>query len=260
MKRVLIWSLSGVLVAGIICLIFFPATWLAAVIEKKTGGHIALGEAEGSIWNGSAYIGTTADHDAALRPLLPGRCSWRMSPLILLGMLDLTLHNSEALSRPMKIGGSWRQWELGPSLLVLPAERLAALGAPLNTIRPSGQMRLGWQSLTLVPDSAVSQGVRLQGRMQLELTEMASALSPVKPLGAYRLQLDWRGEQALLDLATLSGPLMLSGKGVIANQHLRFSGQASAQKGQEERLALLLNLLGQRRQVGDNTIFVLEFK
>ncbi len=260
MKRVLLWSLSGMLVAGIICLIFFPASWLAAVIEKKTGGRIALGEAQGSIWNGSAYIGTPADAESVVTPLLPGRFSWHISPWIALGRLKLTLQNSEALRRPLDITGNWRQWQLGPSEILLPADRLIALGAPLNTIRPTGQIQLGWQSLQLMPDSRLVQGMRIEGRMHLEMQQMTSALSPVKPLGSYRLQLDWRGDQALLELATIAGPLLLSGKGVIANQHLRFSGEASAQKGQEERLAMLLNLLGQRRQAGDNTIFALEFK
>ena len=47
---------------------------------------------------------------------------------------------------------------------------------------------------------------------------------------------------------------------MIVNQHLQFSGEASARQGQEERLAMLLNLLGQRRQVGNKNIYVLEFK
>lgn len=257
MKRVLLWSLAGLFVMGLIYLIFLPAALLATVIEQKTGGRIALGDAEGSLWRGSAFIGTVATSEAALTPLLPGRFSWRLSPLLLLGRVDLLLENSEALSQPLEIKGSWRQWQLGPSGVLLPAERLIALGSPLNTIRPSGQMRLSWQSLKFASDA---KGLLIDGRMQLDMTEIASALSPVKPLGAYRLQLDWHGNQALLELATSAGPLMLSGTGVIANQHLQFSGEASAQKGQEERLAMLLNLLGQRRQVGNKNIYALEFK
>ena len=257
MKRVLIWSLAGLLVMGLIFLIFLPAAWFANVIEKKSGGRIALGGVEGSVWRGSAFIGTLKEHDAVLTPLLPGRFSWHLSPLLLVGRVDMTLQNKEALSQPLEIKGSWQQWQIGSSSVFLPAERLAALGAPLNTIRPSGQMRLSWQSLKLATDS---KGLQIDGRMQLDMTEIASALSPVKPLGAYRLQLDWRGSQAMLELGTLSGPLILSGKGMILNQHLQFSGEARARQGQEERLAMLLNLLGQRRQVGNKNIYALEFK
>jgi general secretion pathway protein N len=96
--------------------------------------------------------------------------------------------------------------------------------------------------------------------MQLDMTEIASALSPVKPLGAYQLQVDWRGERAQLRLKTLSGPLQLQGGGVLAEGRLQFSGEAWAQEGQEQRLAILLNLLGQRRQIGNRNIIALEFK
>jgi len=96
--------------------------------------------------------------------------------------------------------------------------------------------------------------------MQLDMTEIASALSPVKPLGAYQLQFDWRGTRAQLRLKTLSGPLQLQGGGVLANGRLEFSGEAWAQEGQEQRLAILLNLLGQRRHQGNRNIIALEFK
>jgi len=96
--------------------------------------------------------------------------------------------------------------------------------------------------------------------MQLLLSDIASALSPVKPLGAYRLQFDWQGARAQLTLATLSGPLQLEGNGAIVNGRLRFSGLAWAQPGQEQRLASLLALLGQRRQIGDRNVIALEFQ
>lgn len=96
--------------------------------------------------------------------------------------------------------------------------------------------------------------------MLLELTNIASRLSPIKPLGAYQLQLVWHGEQAALTLTTRSGPLLLQGAGRITGGRLQFSGQAQAQEGQEERLAILLNLLGQRRQVGNKNVIALEFK
>lgn len=257
MKRMLTWSLAGLFMMGLVILIFLPASLLAILIEQKTGARIALGDEQGSLWHGSAFVGTIKDGEAALTPLLAGRFSWSVSPLLLVGKVDVSLQNNEALSQPLKIIGSWRQWEISQSSVLLPAERLIALGAPLNTIRPSGQMHLSWQSLKLTVNS---KGWLIDGRMQLNMTEIASALSPVKPLGAYRLQLDWQGDQALLELATISGPLILSGKGMIANQHLQFSGEASAQQGQQERLAMLLNLLGQRRQVGNKNIYALEFK
>jgi general secretion pathway protein N len=257
MKRLLIWGGAAVLVMLLTMMACMPASWLGQIVENQTAGRLALGDPQGSVWQGSAFFGAATDGSAAITPLLPGRFSWRLSPLVLLGRVDALVQNQEALSAPLSVRGSWRQWRLGASSLLLPAERLTALGAPLNTMKPTGRMRLSWEELTL---SRSHDGLAIDGRMQLEMMEIASALSPVKPLGAYRLQLDWHGARAQLSLATLSGPLLLNGDGAIAGGRLQFSGEAKAEEGQEERLAILLNLLGQKRRVGNKNIIALEFK
>ena len=58
----------------------------------------------------------------------------------------------------------------------------------------------------------------------------------------------------------LGRPLLLEGAGAIVNGRLQFSGQAWAQQGEEQRLAILLNLLGQRRRVGNRNVIALEFQ
>jgi general secretion pathway protein N len=92
------------------------------------------------------------------------------------------------------------------------------------------------------------------------MDDIASRLSPIKPLGAYQLIMDWRGQQAQLVLKTVKGPMLLSGTGSLTNGRFQFSGKAEAEEGQEERLANLLNLLGQRRREGDKNVIALEFK
>jgi len=257
MKRIVVWSLAAWLVVMVMVMAFLPAAWMAPLVEQRSGGRIALGEVRGTVWHGSAFIGVASDSQSGIAPLLPGRFTWRLSALVLLGRTNMQVENRAALTPPVSITGTWRRWEVSPSSVLLPAERLAAFGAPLNTMRPSGQMRLSWQTLFIERGEG---GMTIQGPMLLEMMQMASALSPVKPLGAYRLQIDWRGTTARLKLATTRGPLLLQGEGMLANGRLQFSGQAEAQEGKEERLAILLNLLGQRRQVGNKNIIALEFK
>ena len=263
MRAVFIWIAAALLIVIIMITATLPAAWLAPVVERQTGGRFSLGDTEGSLWRGSAFLGvvSTADPSARARvplmPLLPGRFHWRLSPMLLLGRVDMRIDNPEVLTQSAHLQGNWHQWALTPSALMLPAERLSALGAPLNTLKPSGRMRLSWETLAL---SSTSQGITIDGPMQLNMTEIASALSPVKPLGAYQLQVDWRGARAQLTLKTLSGPLQLQGSGVLVNGRLQFSGEAWAREGQEQRLAILLNLLGQRRQQGNRNIIALEFK
>src|SRR5207249_9979124 len=190
-------------------------------------------------------------------PLLPGRFDWRISPLLLFGQVDVQLNNPSAFAQPLSITGSWRQWHDSPDAITLPAERLAGLGAPLNTLAPSGQMKLSWGALQLMRQD---QTVDVVGTMTLDMSNIASRLSPIKPLGAYQMAIDWRGQQASMALKTIKGPLLLSGAGELRNGRMQFSGKAEAEAGQQETLANLLNLLGQRRKEGDKTVIALEFK
>ena len=117
-------------------------------------------------------------------------------------------------------------------------------------------MQLGWGVLQLAREG---KRVDLTGSMQLDLTDVASRLSPIRPLGAYRVRMDWQGQQAQLALTSVAGPLLLSGNGGIDRGRFQFSGRAQAAPGQEERLANLLNLLGQRRRDGATNYIALEF-
>ncbi|MES2126946.1 MAG: type II secretion system protein N [Pseudomonadota bacterium] len=256
MTRAVLWLVAIALAAALTVAAFLPASWLGQVVESQTGGRLTLGDAQGTLWRGSAFVGGAAGANGAVTPLLPGRFSWRLSPLVLLGSVDLQLENAQALAQPLTLSGSWDQWMVSPSALLLPAEGLAGLGAPLNTIAPSGAMRLSWSSLELV---RMGNGVAVNGRTMLEMQDMGSRMSPIKPLGSYELALDWHGQKAQLNLKTVRGALVLAGKGALDDGHFQFSGQASAADGYEESLGNLLNLLGQRRMVGGKNIIALEF-
>lgn len=256
MKRAVLWLLTVALTVALTLAVFFPAAWLGSLVEQRSGGRLTLGDAQGTLWRGSAFIGGAASGNSPVTPLLPGRFSWKISPLALVGMVDLQLENSEALAQPVTFKGSWSQWQLSPSALLLPAEGLAGLGAPLNTLAPSGIMRLSWTALELV---LADRQVAINGRTTLEMTDMGSRLSAIRPLGSYALALDWHGQAAALTLNSVKGPLLLSGSGNLNNGSLQFSGQAEAAKGYEEQLANLLNLLGQRKPGSDRNVIALEF-
>ena len=257
MKRAVLWLAAIALAVALTVLAFLPATWLGSMVETETGGRLTLGDAQGTLWRGSAFIGGAAGASGAVTPLLPGRFSWRLSPMVLLGQVDMTIENPDALSQPVNLTGSWSQWQLSPAELLLPAERLAGLGAPLNTLAPSGVVKLSWTTLQL---ARAGQAVDVSGRTLLSLADMGSRMAPVKPLGSYEVAMDWRGQQAQMSLSTVRGALLLSGTGSLDKGRFQFSGQAQAADGYEETLGNLLNLLGQRRMVGGKKIIALEFK
>ena len=94
----------------------------------------------------------------------------------------------------------------------------------------------------------------------MQMTDMASRLSSLRPLGSYELDFDWQGQQATLTLRSIKGPLLLDGSGSLQQGRMQFSGQAQAAAGYEETLASLLNLLGQRRSNSEKNIIALEFR
>jgi general secretion pathway protein N len=256
-KRAVLWCAAAALAVLATVLACFPASWLAPMVERQTAGRLTLGDAQGTLWRGSAFIGGAPGEGGSVTPLLPGRFSWNLSPLVLFGHVSLDLANPQAFSQPVHVEGSWSQWQLSPAELLLPAAGLAGLGAPLNTLAPSGILRLSWSTLELVRQANT---VSVNGRTVLSMSDMGSRMSPVKPLGSYRLVMDWKGEQAQLVLTTVRGALLLSGSGALDNGRLRFAGQAEAANGYEETLGNMLNLLGQRRMVGGKNIIALEFK
>src|SRR3954468_11331203 len=105
MKRLMLWLLIIGSTVALTLAVFFPATWLGALVEQRTGGRLTLGDAQGTLWRGSAFIGGAAGGKKPVTPLLPGRFSWRVSPLALVGMVDLQLDNSEALAQPVTFRG-----------------------------------------------------------------------------------------------------------------------------------------------------------
>jgi len=257
MRRLLLWTVPVVLAVLVTVLAFLPASWLGPIVEQQTGGRLTLGDAQGTLWNGSAFVGGAPGEGGAVTPLLPGRFAWRLSPLVMLGQVHMELENPQALARPVRIDGSWSQWQVSAGQLLLPAEGLAGLGAPLNTLAPSGVIRLSWNRLDLMRQA---NSVAVTGRTVLSLSDMGSRMAPIRPLGSYEMAMDWRGQQADLVLSTVRGALLLSGTGKLQNGRLRFSGQASAADGYEDTLGNMLNLLGQRRMVNGKNIIALEFR
>ena len=236
---------------------FAPARWLGQLLEQQSKGRLSLMDADGTLWRGAASLGIAASANEPVMLLLPGRFQWQLSPLLLIGRVNFRLANAESLSHPLLLTGSWQQWQLGKASLLIPAERLVGMGAPLNTLALSGRIRVMWDDLRA---SAKGGQVELHGAITFAMDDIASRMSPIKPLGNYRLDTVWQGQQATLNLRAVQGPLLLQGDGMFKNGRIQFAGTADAAPGHEEKLANLLNLLGQRRQQGGKNVIAFEFK
>ncbi|HTN48078.1 MAG TPA: type II secretion system protein N [Burkholderiaceae bacterium] len=246
--RSALYLLAALVVLAITVVIVAPAQWLAGAVQSATNGRVELAEAQGSLWNGSAVLVLASSAEpGASRASLPERLSWQLSPWpLLIGHVDLTLSHPSALTQPLAIraplfGGTTT---LGATTVKLPASLLVGLGAPWNTLRPGGILSLSWDRLQIEPG-------RLSGNFSAEWQFASSALTPVSPMGHYRLQTNgiWPGTQ--LELLTISGPLELKGNGTIPEGgRLRFAGRAQALPGTDPgvkaQLTGLISLLGRR--------------
>jgi general secretion pathway protein N len=117
------------------------------------------------------------------------------------------------------------------------------LGAPWNTVQPEGVMQLQTTQLVWHQRGGTT---RLNGQAELQLRQLATRLSTLKPLGNYRVRV-LGGDTIALTLDTLEGSLQLQGTGQWQQGRLQFIGEATAAPDAQDALSNLLNVLGQRQ-------------
>jgi general secretion pathway protein N len=248
-----------------------PAVWLDRGLAQASQGRVRLAQAQGTVWHGQGRlvlvdlrdarqgqtdlggrldqprVGASVRDARALAGLtLPGEFFWRFLPRSLLqGRIDLELrHSSQPKAVMLSAGLSGILLQRGT--LNLPGLALERLGSPWNSLRPSASLHVRWE------DWRLARG-RAQGQLVLELSGVSSALTPVRPLGAYRGELVSSGEQAVVNLSTLAGPLHLEGSGRwSARAGLSLQASAWADPVEQDRLLPLLGLMGRRE--GNKTI------
>lgn len=224
-----------------------PARWLDGGLRWLTHERVQLHDARGTVWSGSAMLTLTGGPGSRDARSLPTRITWRLQwtwP-----GLSLTLSSACCTPSPLQwhVSMGWNRVEMtwpDPSS-TWPMALLTGLGAPWNTLQAEGQLQ--WKNTGLHLRWLAGQ-LHWHGQSELQLHQVTSRLSMLRPMGSYRLTLqgtDLGTHTPQLTLSTLAGPLQLSGQGQW-QQRLRFTGQAMAEPGHEEALSNLLNLLGQR--------------
>lgn len=225
-----------------------PAQWLAMAVSMASHDRLQLHDARGTVWQGSAQVvlaGGTGSRDAQA---LPGRIDWTLQPLH--AAPRLTLRSDCCMPAPLqlRITPTWdgAQLQLSDTASLWPAALLAGLGAPWNTLQPEGDLAFNPQQLRLQWQSGRWSA---QGSLRVTARDMASRLSPLKPMGTYQVDITTGAAPAgsvAMKLSTVSGSLLLSGQGQWQDQRLRFRGEASAAPQHEAALNNLLSIIGRR--------------
>lgn len=256
------WAWTG---AGIGLMLAFitqaPAHWLTHAIEQASDERVLLPDAQGTVWNGSAQwvlnegpLNIAATPNMA-RPTsttsLPTRVTWQLSPRIDWANwrvnLSATVASACCTPQPVRVDVSpvWRglRVQVSDHTSHWPASWLVGLGAPWNTVQPEGQMQLQTTQLQWMQQAGQSQ---LQGQAELQMQQLSTRLSTLRPLGSYRVRVQG-GNTVALTLDTLEGSLLLQGTGQLLNGHVQFNGEATAAPDAQAALSNLLNILGQRQ-------------
>lgn len=250
MKAVQRWMLGGAFAGIAYSLIAFaPASWLASSLATASGGQVLLQAAQGTVWQGSAEVVLSGGAGSVGSVSLPSRMAWRIQ-FAWLG-IDLSLHapccasaaspvqlglRAVSLARPFDV-----KWLVNAPKLSLPADMLAGLGAPWNTLQLGGELNVVADQLSGVWSQSDGLG-EWAGRADLQASNVTTALATVRPLGSYRVA----STGSVLVLETKpSAALMLKGTGQIVQGRFSFSGEALAAAGFEEALSNLLHIVGQ---------------
>ena len=247
MWRYAVWgTLLGM---GLAMVVWAPARWLAWGVHQASQGQVQWLNPRGTVWQGSAQWVLSGGAGSRDPQTLPGRLHWTLTPTwngARWGwQADCCM--AQAASVQVSLGWNRLQMQVGDHASVWPAALLTGLGAPWNTLQANGQLQLNTRSVRL----HWAQGrMQMQGHLELNLHNLSSRLSPVKPMGSYRIQLSGTPEGTAtpsLQLSSQQGPLLLSGDGQWVGARLRFQGEARAQEGHAPELNNLLNILGRRQ-------------
>ena len=240
------WALSGGSVGLLIALLFFaPAAWLGTALTAASNGRLQLVDTSGSVWTGSARLIVTGGAGSRDAAALPGRVDWRIRP----AWTGLNLSLNAACCTPVPLYARLRPGlqnqsiEIDNAVSQWPAELLAGLGTPFNTVQAVGALSLGTQQLVL---RRFEGRLAFTGTVQLQALGISSRLSTYRPMGSYQLTLSGGAVPALV-LSTLSGALNLSGSGSWVGTRLRFNGVAAVEPELQGAFTNLLNIIGRRQ-------------
>ena len=239
------WAFAGIAL-GLVgaALVFAPARWLAGPLERASGGRLLLGEARGTVWNGSAQLTLSGGAGSTDSAALPTRVDWKLGPRW--DGLQAEVDSSCCTSTPVAVrilprwGGALVR--VADSQTHWPAALLAGLGTPWNTLQFDGELQLATEGLSV---EWVQGRLAIAGRAELTAQRLSSRLSTLRPMGSYRITV-LGGATPTLQLDTLEGSLQLSGTGQWVGSRLHFSGVASAAPDSESVLSNLLNIIGRR--------------
>lgn len=203
-----------------------PAAWADFVVAEATKGVIRLIRAEGSLWNGRAELrivpaelqlgGDSSSERQSFQ--LVRSVSWQVTPR--LNSLALAL-KSDALEGPITQAPlliSFGSVLIPDGKLRLQSFPMEQAGGALALVRPQAALEIYWSGLDRPKESGQTQAV------SVDIHEFVTSLSPIKPLGSYRVKLTGlhgqvsQGSRLSWSVASVEGSVIsISGSGTLSD-------------------------------------------
>jgi general secretion pathway protein N len=223
-------------------LAMLPARVVTSRISLPPG--LALESVEGTVWSGGAHL------SAGTSPLAALDLRWRWRPLALLSghMAYDVSANGNALEARGTVARGLSTSSVDDLTLDADAPSIAAWIPLALAWQPAGRVHARIEHLAF-------DGQELQGHAEAQWSDAALALAAVRPMGSYSLKLDAAGGPARVTVATVRGPLRVSGDGTLEGvARFAFTGEARAEGPDAAALTPLLDLLGPRRPDGSRAL------
>lgn len=248
-RRIVPYVIVGIVSYLIFIVATVPAALLGTALQRASNGTLVLQALSGTAWNGRGELVLNRGH-AGVHSF--GQGHWSVNPLWLFtGSVRTSMKFSAPDSdiaatvnvSPGKLSIARLQAKFSASLV-------GALYAPAALVAPEGSMVLESGGLSFEKDA-------LKGEAKLDWRNAASNLSPVKPLGDYRLSASGQGKAMQVKMETLTGALALSGTGQWRTDdgRLHFDLLAKARERADE-LGPLLKMIGREQANGDRLLTI----
>jgi general secretion pathway protein N len=240
-------ALLCALVVASVSIVNAPAAWLAPLVKHYSQGTVSFSQSWGTVWRGSAVLALHRSEKEVLH--VPQPLAWTLDINQLLHLKSQLDLSSAALQAPVALQFDANTLRIAAGQYQLPANSLSTLGAPFNTLKPSGNISLNWQAFTLNAASPAVPAVPFS----LNVKDLRMGLTGNEILGDYQiLATPTAGNRWTIALSTRNpaqAALLLQGSGqasINSAPQFELVSQATATPT-PPRVQTLLNFLGRRQ-------------
>jgi len=180
-----------------------PAPWVARAVERVSANKMQLRAPAGSLWSGSGHLYAMQRSGP---PVELGELRWKAAwSAMFAGKLAADASLGES-TRSAHVEVSPAGTTIRGLDVALPASVLASLVPGLDALGPQGTLHIRSESQRFDAGSIL-------GLAEIEWRQVRLARAPGLDLGSHVARLRGGGNKVDIELATLSGPLRLSGSG-----------------------------------------------